>query len=286
MAITAAISLNPALIFNSAIWGQIDGFLTLFLLLSVSFLSQNLAAAAAFFWSVSFLIKPQSIALTPLFAFYLIQQKMKKITPFTLIFILTTFLLSFPFFSNNLMGIINLFLQMVNDYKYTSLFAYNFWGIIGFWINDSQSFFLLTYQQLGFLLLGIYLIYILFLYFKKGVSLYTVSALLFLAFFFLPTRVHERYLYPGLIFLLITAGVYKSVPLYLSALILSLLHLLNLYYVYVYYNEIFFNLPKTLYQVTLYKTLENNSQLLSAISFIMFIIISWAVFKLKHVKKS
>jgi len=63
-----------------------------------------------------------------------------------------------------------------------------------------------------------------------------MSALATLGFYFLPTRVHERYLYPSLIFLILAAIEQKSSKIIIFQILLSLVHFLNLYYVYIYYN--------------------------------------------------
>ncbi len=284
-----AILLNPVFIFNSSIWGQIDGLLTLLILLSIYFLDQNKLVLSSIFLGLAFLVKPQSIAVLPIFILYLIKHLSSK-NIFKLIFpaFLTIFSLSLPFFINQpLTGLVQLFSKMVSDYSYTSLNAYNFWGGVGFWINDNQTWQVLTYQRWGQIMLIIYWGILSYQYLKGKLSVYSAAALATLAFFFLPTRVHERYLYPGLVFLIIIASQFKSRLIILLAVILNILHFFNLYYVYVYYNEIYLKLPKLLYIQSIYNLLDNKAKFLSLISTIMFALVSIIIIKTNaHFKKN
>ncbi len=276
-----AILLNPAFIFNSSIWGQIDGLLSLLIVLSVYFLNKNKIVFASIFFSLAFLVKPQAVAVLPLFILYLIKHlSLKNISMFILPAFLTTFILSLTFFINQpLTGLAQLFFKMFSDYSYTSLYAYNFWGVVGFWINDSQTWQILSYQHWGQIMLTIYWGILLYQYFKGKLSVYSTAALATLAFFFLPTRIHERYLYPGLVFLIIAASQFKSRLIILLTIILNLFHFLNLYYVYIFYNEIYLKLPKTLYIQFIYNFLDNKAKFLSLITTIIFALISIIIIK-------
>lgn len=270
------ILLNPVFIFNSSIWGQIDGLLSLLMILSIYLLSKRKLILSSLLLGLSFLVKPQAIAILPVFGLYLIgnlsfKNFFKILLPTSFILIL----LSLPFFANQpFSGIIQLFLKMTSDYPYTSLFAYNFWGLVGFWILDNKLFYNLSYQNLGYVIFFGYLILIAYLFFKEKISLYAISALMLLGFYFLPTRVHERYLYPGLVFMIYLACKYKSFALTILTILLSIVHLFNLYYVYVYYNEVYLKLPKLLYYAPVYNFLDVNGKLLSIISVIIFILIN------------
>lgn len=277
---------NPATIFNSAIWGQIDGILTFFLLLAVYYLSTNHIQKSSLFYSFAFLIKPQSLALAPLFLIDIIKTfSLKKtknlILPGTLLF----FVLSLPFFlSDPIFGVFKLIFQMSQDYPATSLFAYNFWGIEGFWISDLQTIGPLTYRTIGTILFVAFIAFVFFLGVRKKSNYYALATLLFLAFYFIPTRVHERYLYPSIPFLFIYAFIIKSKLLVILSVALSTLYLLSQYYVYVYYNEFYLKLDKILYQPQLYQFIDTNGKLLSLISSIIFIMMVWLITKSIYAK--
>lgn len=281
------ILLNPAFIFNSSIWGQIDGLLSLLMLLTIYFLAQKKLISSSISFGLSLLVKPQAIALLPIFGLYLLKHPsiknfLQMIIPATL----SIFALSLPFFPNqSLLGLSRLLAKMVSDYSYTSLFAYNLWGVVGFWINDSILWNTFSYQQLGYLIYALYWILIAYLYLKGRLSLYSLAALAALSFFFLPTRVHERYLYPAIIFLIFLSAILKSRLILIFTLLLSSIHFLNLYYVYIYYNEIYLKLPKVLYNPILYNILDNTGKLLSVVSTIIFLIITFVIIKFSYASK-
>ncbi len=268
--------LNPAFIFNSSVWGQIDGVLTLLMYLSVYFLKKHQLIFSSVLLGLSILIKPQALALVPIFGLFAIKNfSPKSLAKLTLPAVATMFLLSLPFFINRpITGFLELISHMSGDYPYTSLFAFNLWGGVGFWLSDLQKFGPLTYQQIGLLLFVIYWIIILLVYFKKGIGIYSLAALACLSFYFLPTRVHERYLYPALVFILLSASEIKNKWLLLMQAILSLTYTLNLYFVYVYYNEFFYKLPQVLYNPILYPLLNDHGKAFSVLSTTIFVIIS------------
>ncbi len=272
---------NPALIFNSSIWGQIDSVLTMCILLAAYFLKKNLLVLSSLALGVAFLIKPQTIAIFPIFVLFLIRNfRVSNLAKLALPFLATIFILSLPFFQTKpLTGLIELVLKTADQYSYTSLFAYNFWGIIGFWITDTLKWHEISYRTIGYILFSVYWIVIAYSYLKGKLSIYALAALALLGFYFLPTKVHERYLYPSLIFLLLTAFNLKSRLLFFLTTILSLIHFLNLYYVYVYYNEFYYKLPKLLYNPMVYNFLDNNGKLLSVLSTILFVLISINIIK-------
>lgn len=284
---------NPVLIFNASIWGAFDGFMTLFLFLSVYYLAQKKLILASIFFGVSLLVKPQAIAIAPVFVFWLLFTYSRKtivnnFLKLSLPGIIAIFILSLPFFlSDPLFGFLNLFVQMAQDYKANSLFAYNLWGIFGFWIDDSTFLGPLSYQTWGILLLAVFWIYFFILFYKKKISdVYTLATLGFLAFFFLPTRVHERYLFSAIPFLILISVYLKNRILIICTVLLSLLHTINLYYVYIYYNEFYLQLPKTLYIPGFYEWIESYGKILSVFSTLIFggIIITISKLAFKHGK--
>ncbi len=267
---------NPVMIFNSAIWGAFDAPLTLFVFLAVYYLAEKRIILSSLLMGIAFLIKPQAIAIAPVFGIWLfryfsINRFFKLVVPGFLFIII----LSIPFFpSDPIFGFFNLFVQMAKDYNANSLFAYNFWGIFGFWIDDDTILGFLSYRTWGLLLLSGFWIYFFAIFWRKKIlDVYILSTLAFLAFFFLPTRVHERYLFSAIPFLILISIYLKSKTLIVSTILLSLLHTLNLYYVYVYYNEFYLKLPKTLYIPSFYEGLENYAKIFSALSTLIFVII-------------
>ncbi len=274
--------LNPAFIFNSAIFGQFDGLFSLVLVVSIYFLTQKRIIFAAIFWAISFLLKPQAIILSPVFFLYILKNfSPKNLLYLSFPFLLTIFIGFFPFFIfNPIKGPIDLITNLLDYYPYGSIFAYNFWGIFGFWIPDNKKWLDISYQNIGFILLVIFWVITGFFYFSKKVSLFTLSSLSTLSFFFLLTRMHERYLYPALVFMIIFSILKKSKILTSLTIILSSLHLLDLYYVYIYYNQFYLKIPQTIYYASIYNFADKNIPLISFFSTLIFFLISINILKL------
>lgn len=279
------ICLNPAFIFNSAIWGQVDSLLTLFLLLTITALSMNRLFLTGIFFGASLLLKPQALSILPVLFLNIIcnfsASRFLKIFLITCLFILT---FSLPFFGSHVVtGFLTHLQNTANEYPYNSLSAYNLWGIFGFWIEDSHRFLGMTYYHWGIFFYLIFWVIILLVYLKKNYNLYIMTTLATLSFYYLPTRVHERYLYPALVFLFLCSLILKNRTLIILALVLSFLHFINLLHVYLRYNGYLLNF--TQYFNPLYQLLERNITLLSSASIILFICITIILIKRNHVKR-
>ena len=235
-------TLNPVVIFDSSVWGQIDGILTLFLFLSAyCLIEKRNFTLSVFFWSVAFLIKPQAIAILPVFLAAIILKKFKwrEILIAIGVGVFSLFALSLPFFPDNpLLGLPKLVISMSKDYSYTSVNAFNIWSWVGFWKPDTLKFLGLTLATWGVILFGFSVLFATFSFRNKlgnKYNWYLFFAVLSLCFFVFPTRVHERYLFPFFAFLLTSAGLSKSVNLFGIYIIASFASFLNLYYPYSYY---------------------------------------------------
>lgn len=271
----ALVLLNPAFIFNSSVWGQVDGILTLLMALTIYNLNKRNLILSAVYLGLAILVKPQAIILLPILLLYLVKNlSLKNTIKLFLPFILTIFIISFPFFIQPLTDLIVLLNKMAKDYPFNSLSAYNFWGIFGFWISDDQILSGISLKKWGIILYILYWIPVIFFYLKRRLSIHSLIVLSSLSFYFLPTRVHERYLYPALVFLILLSVNLKSRILLIFTILLSLIHFLNLYYVYIYYNKMYFPLSTIFYNQTLYDLLQSNGKTLSMSATILFIFIT------------
>lgn len=236
-------ALNPAIIFDGSVWGQVDGILALFLFLSVYFLTfKEKPILSGLFWGLAFLVKPQSFAILPAIIFILaIKFSARRVVKFVLSSGATIFLLGLPFFPQNpIFGLVQLVFEMSSYYSYTSVFAFNFWSIVvGMWKSDSIIFLgvPLFFWGISLYLASLVLIFFVFRKKREVGYLYLVTALTLFAFFLFPTRVHERYLLPIFPFLLTAAGLLKSKKLTWAFIGVSVLSLANLYHPYAYYSK-------------------------------------------------
>jgi len=237
-------ALNPAILFNGSVWGQIDGILALFLFLAVYLLVERKVVLSSLSWAAAFLIKPQAIAVVPLLILLMAKKfPAKKWLIWGSTAVAAILVLALPFFpSDPFLGLPELISKMGEYYAYTSVFAFNLWSLVGMWKADSMVFLGLPYVAWGAVAFGLSVLFI-FLKFRAKLNekgfVYLVASLLFLAFFLFPTRVHERYLFPALAFLITAAGVLKDKKLLAGFVVVSFLFLLNLYHPYAYYNTNF-----------------------------------------------
>lgn len=276
-------ALNPALIFNSSVWGQYDGLSTLFLIISSFLISiKKVPEVAALSFATALVIKPQTIFFAPAFVFLvLLTTKPLKWFSSLLIFLITILVLYLPFFPTNpVYGLFYVNRNSADLFNCTTCFAFNFWGIFGNWQNDLQNFISIPLVFWGVMLLLATLVPILFL---KPFALrfkpqyfYLTSAISIMAFFMLLTRMHERYLFPFFPFLLLATIMLKSRILIGFYAFISVVHLLNLYIPYAYYN----NLAKVTNLPVNY--LIDNFRIFSLMSFLCFILLLFYYFYAKQ----
>lgn len=272
-----AYALNPVVVFDGSVWGQVDGLLTLFLFLSAYYLIEKKnMKISVFFWSIAFLIKPQSIAIAPAFLLPVLLKKfkLKEILGSVLIGALTVFGLSIPFFTNNpILGLPQQILKMGNFYSYTSVYAFNIWSWVGFWKSDATTFLGLSLSSIGVILLSFSMVLALLIFRKKinkKHNYYLLFAILSLCFFVFPTKVHERYLFPFFAFLLTGAGLSESTNLFAVYIVTSMASFFNLYYPYSYYY------PTQIRSDFLYMLSGGLAKIIGFIFFITyFVLLSW-----------
>lgn len=269
-------TLSPVVIFDGSVWGQIDGLLTLFLFLSAYFLIEKKNfILSVLFWSIAFVIKPQSIAVLPALFMAIFTRKFnwKEILSAGVVGALTIFLLAWPFFVNNpVFGLPQQILKMGNYYSYTSVNAFNIWSWVGFWKPDSATFAGFSLSVWGTVFLLVSVIISLFAFRKKldvKANYYLLFALLSLCFFLFPTKVHERYLFPFFAFLITAAGLLKSTNLFAIFGITTIASFANLYYPYSYYND------NLLRNESLQSFTYSMSKIIGAIFLMTYVVIIW-----------
>ncbi len=135
---TALYTFNPAVIFNAAVWGQYDAVYTFFLVLSLMLALKAKPELSAVAFALGILTKPQGIALLPLIAFLIYKKGgLKKLLYSVAAFAATVFLVILPFeWSNPVTFLTKYTLELTEDTHYTSINAFNLWGLYGLWVPD------------------------------------------------------------------------------------------------------------------------------------------------------
>jgi Gpi18-like mannosyltransferase len=228
---TALYAFNPAVIFNAAVWGQYDAIYTFFLVLSLLLVIASRPELSAVTLALGLLAKPQGIALAPLVVFLIFRKYgWRRLLTSLLVAAASVFVLIIPFeWSNPVTFLTDIYFGAYSGYAYTSVNAFNLWALGGFWIPETPVLFALGW--IFFSVLTVFVLYVLHKRFNSsGELLVLFSAfILFFGFFMLPTRIHERYLFPTIsILALMFLFLKKTRPLYI---ILTVTCLINQAYV-------------------------------------------------------
>lgn len=214
---------NPLSYFNSVIWGQMDSLLVLFMLLSLYALYEEKYLKSAFLFVLAVLLKPQALMFAPIYLFAFIKTKdIRLILKAVLLGIITVIAVSF-LFSPALRGGGNIFVRLLkalnplwlidkyvstlSSYDYVSVNAFNLPALLGGnWKDSLTPFFFLPWKLWGFLCIAAAVFWAGILYYKtedKAARIF-VPAFFIIAFLFaFGTKMHERYIYPSIVFLLI-----------------------------------------------------------------------------------
>ena len=215
---TALYTFNAAIIYNAAVWGQFDAIYTFFLVLSLVLALKSKPYFSAASFAVALLTKPQGIALAPLIVFLIYKKNgLKNMLLSVAVFAATVLLVILPFeWSNPVSFLSGIYFGAYGGYQFTSINAFNLWGLFGLWIQDGYL------SIVGWAMFGAAATFTLYVLYKRfnvsGEWLALFSAfMLFFAFFMLPTRIHERYLFPAISILALMFPLIKKVrPLYVA----------------------------------------------------------------------
>lgn len=210
--------LNPIVILDSAIWGQVESFGMLFTILTVILILRDKPALATFIFMIGALMKLQNIIYIPLiylfiFRYHGFEALIKSIGASLLAFTITVF----PFLQVNDIERVLRLLTVNNDYfPWLSLHAHNPWWIVsGGQMISSDKILVLgiaNAKQIGLILFSsIYLLLIILLWKKPTPKNFIISLSIgVFAFFLFTTQSHERYSYPAPIWLLLYIPYLKT----------------------------------------------------------------------------
>jgi dolichyl-phosphate-mannose--protein O-mannosyl transferase len=226
LAAAAVVLFVPVTWFDSAIWSQVDSVGTLVLLLAVRELWRGRDERAALLTTVAAIIKPQFGILIPLAAVLILRRNLvtrppghgpRRLFTTTLVGLATAQLLCLPF-GLTIVGLLRQILDTAAGYPWLTVNAFNPWALVtqdgaglalsGTWIRDATmagadggaGFLILGIPAVvvgSALLLGVIGLLAAMIWRRDDRrTLLVALAVMAIAFFVLPTRVHERYLFP------------------------------------------------------------------------------------------
>jgi len=239
LAITAFL---PAFAFISGGWGQIDSILTLLLLGAIWCFMTDRSILAGAIYGAAILVKPQALMVGPLFAVAYFMElggsNFKKKLWETVLAVAAAVaviaLLSAPFGNGQPVSWLrDKYFSTATSYPYASVEAFNLFALIGGnWKPIENVPFLFSYAVWGYIGIGVSVIGAAALYIagrrknQKGILLLSTGFLL-TALFTLGPYMHERYVFPALLLLLIAGLYYNDRRLFIVFFGLSCSLLLN-----------------------------------------------------------
>jgi Gpi18-like mannosyltransferase len=244
---------------DSAVWGQYDSIVALFIILAIWLVATKRIELGWLFMALAICTKQTSLVILPALLILSIKQKSWHRLFYGFLAFFATFLLVWlPFIVNGIsmdfaLGATGLRLWAPGGGLDplapeggggTSIWAFNIWPLITTSMGNTpvlsiiggvkdtyqNQFFVLSYFQLGLILFGSAYAYLTLKIWKSSNTkdVMFLFGLLMLAFYLLPTRIHERYLFFGLSFI---PFVYdKSKKVVVSYLVLLATYSLTLVY--------------------------------------------------------
>lgn len=272
---------NPAVIYVSSVWGQVDAIHTFWMLGALWAALQKRWGWSGFLMALALLTKLQAVAIAPVLLLVTWLGGTRALLRTTLTGAATLGVAFAGLVARGaLQPLLNVYFGSVGFYPALSLNAYNPWFIVqsvarqalGYSLTDTMPLLgPLTGRQIGLLLLGSYALLIVGMLLRRWrnvtnhfnrsqvMDAFFAAGLLIFGFFMLATEMHERYSLPALAPLALPAVTRRQVRLPYALLSLSVL--LNLIRV----------LPVTPGQLKLMEALPGDRLLLSLANSALFV---------------
>ncbi|MDI6856772.1 MAG: hypothetical protein QME71_00420 [Dehalococcoidia bacterium] len=203
----AAVAFAPALVYDSAVWGQTDGIITFFILTAVFALATGRPAPAFFLWAVGFAIKPQPLFVLPLLiAFVWWQWRWTGLGKAFIGAVAGVGLMYGYWLANGKAAeLLHVYETLFTPQPTLSMQAWNLWWLPAIHTHPLPDDTLLSiagaslsYKNASILVFGAAaLLALAYLQRRRDLTgLLEACAFMAFAFYMLPVSVHERYLYP------------------------------------------------------------------------------------------
>ncbi len=230
---------SPAVLTNSALWGQVDSVFTLFIVLMVLCVMGKKMIPAYFLFAAGIFIKPQALIFTPVIIYGIVEHifmakkdfsEILKNLLFGLSAILAMLILSVPFGVGN---VFDQYIKTLESYPYMTVNAFNIWGAFGQNWKELSTF--ANIASYIFMISIVAMTVPVFLKSKRTEKYVLIALLLSFGAFMLMTKMHERYAFPCL-FLFMLLFIYKpdihSFSLFTSASAMQFVNMAFVLFVY------------------------------------------------------
>lgn len=203
--VSAAYLFCPAVFVNSVQWGQADSFCTAILLASAMLLYGEKWVPSGILYGLAVICKPQMLAFVPMYIFFAIKRrKWAGMGLGVLCAIGTVLLVAAPFTKGfDYWWLVQKYQSTMDHYNYYSVNAYNFWTLLGrnWWglpggihgaVLTWAAPVLATAACGGLMLCS-----------KRKDAVFAAVPLLMGIVYIFGTKMHERYLFPAMLFILL-----------------------------------------------------------------------------------
>ena len=249
MLLAAFTAFDPLLLFDTAVWKQIDGAFALPLLLCFLLLEQRRYLPAALLYGVALAIKPQALLFGPVLAVCFLAgialetdrlRALGRCFGGAALALLPPLAAGLPFFgaADLVPKLIEKYTDTMSGYPYATINGFNWLAALGgnWKMLSDTAFFGLTWQQIGWfniLLVTAGLVYFAVCSARGGqFSPFLLAAYYGIGVFTLAHCMHERYMVPGVLLVLLAAVRWNDIRLYAAGVGLSLTGFINLATVY------------------------------------------------------
>ncbi len=236
----------PAVILDSVVWGQTDAVFTFCVAFMCYLVTEKKLIPSYFIFAIGILIKPQTLIFTPVLICGIIDQvfledfnwdKFFKNLGSGIAAILLIGLLMMPYgFSDAL----SQYTETLGSYEYASVNAYNIWTLMGLnWAGQDGYLIGITYKTWGMMAIVLTVVFsiIISLRSKKSPSkYYFIGAFIVTCVFMFSVRMHERYIFPAMLLLIMCYSVRQRKEIYILYTLTSAMAFYNIVHVLLFYD--------------------------------------------------
>ena len=283
--------MSPAIVVNSSSWGQVDGILAFGIALSIYFATKHQLHWAYIVFVISCLMKLQGIMFTPVLIFatfaeiFLPKFDLKKLAKLAAWFtgsVALFLLLCLPF---GVQTIIEQLKNTLSSYPYITVNAFNPYVLFDLnWKHLDQYPTIRTWGTVAIFLLVAFAAWI---FYRTDIRkpfgnekaekdpsrYYFIGASIIFCMFVLSTKMHERYLFPGLILFLMAYITYpEHKGNYLLYGLLTVAQTYNTAYVLFYYDAKTYFDPKVMER---FQTYSKSVATLTLLAFLYFLAVAY-----------
>ena len=240
--LVAAYIFNPSVLINSAAWGQVDGVYTFAVVAMLYFITEKKLPAAYFTCIVGVLMKPQMMFFAPILIWAIIEQVFLEDFNWRkfwinlgsgLAAIASAFIFIIPF---GIGRTIAQYTETLGSYPYATVNAFNLWGMVGLnWQTQDSKLLGIPATIWGNLFLiasVLFAVVVCFVMKKEKSKYYFAAGCMMTMIFTLSVRMHERYMFPAMVLILMAYCARPVKQLFFAYAGLSIVHFLNVGFVY------------------------------------------------------